>query len=292
LQSKGDLLLPAFYTCVKPMKQATMLYILPLLAGVSLLIPFLLFAGCTGQAPDSRLEGTGWTLTGYVTNGTPGQVPAGTSVTIDFGNGGSLTGSAGCNHYFASYEAKGTTIAISQAGSTLMYCTTPGVMEQESSYLSLLGQVKTFMVEGDRLVLADGKGIAILLFAKTVPPVPESFAGTNWTLESFHSSDAASSVISGTSISALFGDDGQVTGSAGCNSYFASYTLSGITLTIGEPGSTKKYCTTPEGVMPQENTYLANLGQARTFAIQGTRMSLADANGTTLLSFTKSALPE
>jgi hypothetical protein len=44
--------------------------------------------------------------------------------------------------------------------------------------------------------------------------------------------------------------------------------------------------------MPQENTYLANLGQARTFAIQGTRMSLADANGTTLLSFTKSALPE
>jgi heat shock protein HslJ len=164
-------------------------------------------------------------------------------------------------------------------------------MEQESSYLALLGPVKTFTVEGDRLVLADGNGIVILLFAKTVPPVPEPFAGTNWTLKSFYPSDAVSSVISGTSITALFGEDGQVTGSAGCNSYFASYTLTGITLTIGQPGSTKKYCTTQEGVMPQENTYLTNLSQARTFAIQGNRMSLADANGMTRLSFTKSVPP-
>ncbi len=273
------------------MTQAIIFRILPLLAVVSLLISILLFAGCTGPAPGSRLEGTGWTLTGYVNNGTPVQIPAGTSVTLDFGDRGSLTGSAGCNHYFASYEVKGTTIAIGQAGSTLMYCTGPGVMEQESSYLVLLGQVKTFTAEGDRLVLADGNGIPILLFAKTIPPVPEPFTGTNWTLESFYSSDAVSSVISGTSITAVFGEGGQMTGSAGCNSYFASYTLTGITLTIGQPGSTKKYCTSPEGVIPQENTYLTNLSQTRTFTIQGNRMSLADANGTTLLSFTKSVPP-
>jgi sorbitol-specific phosphotransferase system component IIBC len=48
------------------MKQTTMLRILPLLAGVSLLILFILFSGCTGQAPGSRLEGTGWTLTGML----------------------------------------------------------------------------------------------------------------------------------------------------------------------------------------------------------------------------------
>src|SRR4030042_5297218 len=99
--------------------------VLPFLAGAILLIPFLLAAGFTGQAPPGvQLNGTGWTLTGYVHDGTPVQVLNGTTVTLAFNDGGRITGSAGCNHYFASYEVKGTGITIGQAGSTEMYCTT------------------------------------------------------------------------------------------------------------------------------------------------------------------------
>ena len=276
--------------CMQHRKKTTTLRVLPFLAGAMILIPFLLFAGCTGQAPEQGLRGTGWTLTGYVYNSTPAQVMGGTTVTLDFGGDGRITGTAGCNHYFASYEIKGTAITIGQAGSTLMYCETPGVMDQESAYLTLLGLATTSTFQGDRLTLSDAKGTAILTFAKTVPPAQEPLIGTNWTLESFHIADAVSSVISGTTITAIYAADGSVSGSAGCNRYFASYNVTGTSLSIGPAGSTKMYCGTP-GVMQQESSYLTLLSQVTTFTIEGDRLSLADAKGSTILSFATSVLP-
>jgi len=272
---------------MKPIKKTTPLRVLPFLAGAMLLIPFLLFAGCTGQAPpDTRLNGSGWTLTGYVHNGTPAEALIGTTVTLDFGDDGHITGSAGCNHYFASYEVKGTTITIGQAGSTEMYCGTPGVMDQESAYLILLGQAKTIAIKGDKLTLSDAKGTAILTFAKTIPPAQEPLVGTTWTLESFHTADAVSSVLAGTTITAVFGADGSVSGSAGCNRYFASYNVTGTSLSISSVGSTKMACSAP-GVMQQEGTYLTLISQAKTVTIKGDRLGLADAKGAAILSFAK-----
>jgi heat shock protein HslJ len=272
---------------MQPEKKTTKLPLLPVLAGAMVLIPLLVVAGCTGQGPAGPgLNGTGWTLTGYVLNDTPVQALPTTTVTLDFGEDGKATGSAGCNHYFASYEVKGTSITIGQAGSTLMYCGEPGVMDQESTYLSLLGQAKSVAVADDRLTLSDAKGKVILMFTRTIPPAPQPLVGTNWTLESFHTADAVSSVISGTAINAVFGEDGKVSGSAGCNRYFAPYTESAPSLSIGPAGSTKMYCSEP-GVMQQESTYLSRLSQTKTFTIKGERLNLADGNGKTTLAFVK-----
>jgi len=261
--------------------------LLPVLAGM-ILIPLLVVAGCTGQAPAPRLEGTGWTLTGYAHNGTMTQPLSGTKVTLDFSNDGQISGTAGCNHYFAPYMLKGTAITIGLAGSTEMYCVTPGVMDQESTYLALLGQAKTTTITVDMLTLSDAKGSAILTYAKTLQPAPAPLVGTNWTLSSFHSADAVSSVIAGTTITAVFGDDGRVSGSGGCNRYFASYNITGTSLSISSVGSTKMYCGA-EGVMQQESTYLASLSKAMTFTIKGNQLSLADVKGSTILSFVKDA---
>jgi heat shock protein HslJ len=54
---------------------------------------------------------------------------------------------------------------------------------------------------------------------------------------------------------------------------------------IGSTGSTKMNCP-GQGIMLQEGTYLTSLGKTATFTITGNRLSLADANGATLLSFT------
>jgi heat shock protein HslJ len=276
---------------MEPIKKTKKLPLLPVLAGLIILIPLLVIAGCTGQAPaDSRLNGTGWTLTGYVYNGIPSQALTPIKVTLDFGNEGQITGSAGCNHYFASYELKGPAITIGQVGSTEMYCTTPGVMDQESAYLTLLNQAKTFSVEGDRLTVADAKGIIILSFTRTVPPVQEPLIGTNWSLDSFTTGDAVSSVLAGTSITAVFGAEGSVSGTAGCNRYFASYNVTGTSLSISSVGSTKMACGTP-GLMQQESMFLTDFGKTKSFTIKGDRLSLADAKGTTLLSFAKSGMP-
>jgi len=254
-----------------------------------LLLPFLFAAGCTGQ-PDVHLEGTRWTLTGYVEDGIPAQPLAGTRITLEFGTDNRIGGSAGCNLYFASYEVSGTGITIGQAGSTEMYCSTPGVMEQESTYLVLLSTVKSVTVDDNNLTLSDAQGTPVLSFAKIVPPLPEPLVGTTWRLESFHTADTVSSVISGTTITAVFEEDGRVTGSAGCNTYFARYNLTGNLLSISTIGTTKMHCSAP-GVMQQESTYLALLGKVTTFTIEGEHLSLSGAGGAPLLSFAKASLP-
>jgi heat shock protein HslJ len=274
---------------MEPLKKTGKLPLFPVLVSLMVLITVLIAAGCTGKSPVPSglpLDGTGWTLTGYVSNGTSLQLLNGTTVTMVFSDAGQITGSAGCNHYFARYEMKGTAVTIGQAGSTEMYCTAPGVMEQESTYLVLLGKAASVTAGDTSLTFTDAKGSPILSFARIVPPSPEPLVGTIWTLDSFYMADAVSSVIAGTSITAVFDKDGKVTGSAGCNRYFASYTITGTSMSIGSAGSTAMYCTSP-GVGQQESTYLASLGRAATFTITGNRLNLADTKGTTLLSFTK-----
>jgi heat shock protein HslJ len=275
---------------MQPITRTKKLPLLPVLAGAMILIPFILFTGCSGQADGPRLEGTGWTLTGYMHNGTIVPVIPGTTITLDFGTDGKISGSAGCNHYFASYEVKGKGIAIDQAGSTEMYCSAPGVMDQESTYLALLTRSKTIGVESEHLTLSGEQGVLILTFAKTIPPMQQPLVGTNWTLESFHTGDAVSSVLSGTKITAVFNKEGSITGSAGCNQYFASYNVTGTSLQVSQAGSTKMACSAP-GVMQQESSYLTLISNTKTFTIAGDRLTLADAKGAAMLSFLASDQP-
>lgn len=272
---------------MQSMKESRRIPHLPVLAGLMILIPLLVIAGCTGNVPapgGQVLNGTRWVLAGYLANGTLAPPLAGTTITLAF-TGTTIGGSAGCNHYFADYHIQGSSITIGPAGSTEMACMEPGVMEQESAYLSLIGRAARVAADHDTLTFTDSAGTTILSFTREVPPAPQPLVGTNWTLDSFYKGDAVSSVISGTSITAIFSDDGKVSGSAGCNRYFGSYTTTGSSLSIGSLGSTKMHCT-GEGIMLQEMQYLAALEKTGGFSIAGNRLSLADANGTTLLSFT------
>jgi heat shock protein HslJ len=116
-----------------------------------------------------------------------------------------------------------------------------------------------------------------------LPPRP--LVNTNWTLESFISGDAASSVIAGTRITAVFSDEGRLTGTAGCNQYFAAYTLDSSSLSISGVGSTKMYCTKPDGVMMQETTYLNALAAAKSYTLDKDRLTLLDANDRGILTY-------
>lgn len=264
---------------------------LPGIAGLMVLVPVLVAAACTGNTPalgGPSPDGTRWALTGYHSGGQLIAPLAGTTVTLEFSKDNSITGSAGCNRYLAGYVLKGTKITIGQAVSTEMYCMGSDVMEQEQAYLALLSQAASVTSGDDRLTFTDAQGTPILSFARIVPPAPEPLAGTNWTLDSFHTGDAVSSVISGTTITAVFDAEGRVSGSAGCNHFFGSYTVTGSSLAISSLGSTKMNCP-GRGIMLQEGTYLASLGRTAGFTIRGNRLSLSDANGTMLLSFTKGA---
>ena len=258
--------------------------VIPLLSGAGILVFFILAGGCTGQETVPGLNDNEWSLTGYVQNDTATPVLSATAVTLAFEKDGRITGRAGCNGYFASYTIQGSTLAIGQAGSTMMYCSEPGVMDQESTYLSLLSQATAFTVEGDSLFLVNAKGTKILSFAKVIPPEPKPLIGTNWSLESVHTAQAVSSVISDTTLTAVFDNNGRVSGSSGCNRYFAGYNFTGTTIFMSGTGSTKMACTGP-GVMDQESRFLHLLSVTRSYTIEGDQLSLLDENGRPVLTF-------
>ena len=80
-------------------------------------------------------------------------------LTITLGEDGRAYGSAGCNHWFASYRRDGDALRFEQPGATRKLCA-PALMEQEQRFLAALGQVQRWDVSGIgqlRLWPAEGK---------------------------------------------------------------------------------------------------------------------------------------
>ncbi len=231
------------------------------------------------QVPEP-LVGTQWQLTSFHDDrGGARSVLAGTEITATLDEAGNLAGSAGCNSYFATVEVSGNQFTIpGPVGSTLMACAEPeGIMDQESSYLAALQDVATYEIEGRSLTLFDAEGDPLLTFA-AIEPTP--LVGTSWTVIGYNNGrGGVTSVLAGTELTATFGADGQVTGSAGCNSYFAGYELDGQAISIGQAGITEMFCMEPDGVMDQEAEFMAALQRAATYTIEWDRLQLRDADG-------------
>jgi heat shock protein HslJ len=272
-----------FTTRLDPMK------VLPICVCL-FLVASLAVAGCVSEAPPAPagkavlgLPGTEWEL--ETISVTSVNLVEGTKITLIFDEE-SLGGTAGCNHYFGSYSLDENRISIGGIGSTLMYCGDPGVMEQESLYLSILGEAASVRIDGDKLTLFDAAGAECLIFIgmKEEPPVVSALPKTEWQLQTIGSKDGtASSVVSGTSVTLVFDDEG-VSGSAGCNRYFGSYTVHGNTISVGAIGSTKMHCG-EAGVMDQEQRYIATLAEIVSFGIDSDRLTLFDEQGNVRLVF-------
>ncbi len=98
-----------------------------------------------------------------------------------------------------------------------------------------------------------------------------------WTLSELN----GKSLVPGTGISALFTSDGKISGSAGCNQYFGTYSVSGNSITFPSPmGSTMKMCA--QAVMDQETAYLNALGEAKTYSIKADQLTLFGADKSNL----------
>jgi len=92
---------------------------------------------------------------------------------------------------------------------------------------------------------------------------------TTWVLVSYGEQENRHSVLEGTQITATFDStENQLSGSAGCNSYFGAYEVNGSKLSIPGPiAATEMACLEPEGAMDQEQEYLKTLQAAESFQI-------------------------
>ena len=190
-----------------------------------------------------------------------------------------MAGSTGCNRYSAPYSVDGDELQLDAAVSTRMACP-PALDALERSYLAALERVERWQVEREILSLSDGDGNELLRFRKIAGPVG------SWRATGILEGDAFKSLVAGTEITATFGGDGTLNGSAGCNRYQSRYIVDpGRKLTIEVPLATKSYCATPKGVMKQEQSFLTLLPRAFRFQVDGGMLELTNADGKRLVDF-------
>jgi heat shock protein HslJ/LysM repeat protein len=149
-----------------------------------------------------------------------------------------------------------------------------------------------------RLVIVDATGnypppceIAVRVANEKAVPTAQpcvDLRGKTWKLTSYWNGSAMKTVLAGTQITAIFGADGKVTGSAGCNTYYASYITSGDRgLSIGLPSGTRKTCAEPPTIMQQEIDYLSALQSASRYFVQGSELFIQNAAGYAVLGYVR-----
>lgn len=122
--------------------------------------------------------------------------------------------------------------------------------------LALLTIAGCQSVEGSRTSTLDGSGWELYAYRKTKP-------------------------IVGTTITANF-SDGEIRGTAGCNSYSGSYTTDGAKIEFGELGWTAMACLDPPGVMEQETLVMDFLINAERFELEEDRLTIYHTDGEAL----------
>jgi heat shock protein HslJ len=213
----------------------------------------------------------------------------GTEITAIFDEGGTLSGSAGCNNYSAAYVVEGDQLTIGPAITTRMFCNDPeGIMDQEMQYLAALGMASAYQFEDDRLILLDSEGRRVVNYQ---PAKTFALTETIWHLQAYsEGEDAISSTIEGTDLTAIFNEDGNLTGTAGCNNFSGAYEVEGDKIKIELGPLTMMFCEEPEGTMDQETAYLEALESATNFKILGDVLVLKNDAGQEVLSYQASDL--
>lgn len=240
----------------------------------------VVLAACSSSTPAAprdpgapELAGSAWTVT--TINGTASLTDA--RPTMAFADG-RATGLASCNRYSAGYTQDGAGLAFDQVASTAMACSPEAVMTQEQAFTEALGKVAGLRPAGDGLELVDASGRPLLTLAPVAPVADRPLEGTVWQLSGIRDGEAVASPVAGTTVTMQL-SGGRLTGKA-CNNFHGPVRVDGESFAAGPLASTKMACADAENA--QETTVLAALEAAKTFAIEGDRLTLATAEGSGL----------
>ena len=108
---------------------------------------------------------------------------------------------------------------------------------------------------------------------------PTALEGESWILTQMLTAGGQTEVVQ-TGVSAQF-DGSTISGTAGCNTYNASYEADGSEISFGPIAATKKIC--PEDEQSTEDRYLQLLAEIGTFEVSGRSMSMNAQDGTPVL---------
>lgn len=125
---------------------------------------------------------------------------------------------------------------------------------------------------------SSGAGVSGTTFNPGVPTATFiSLADSRWQLQRYGLRGAEKSVMPGSNVSAVFGSDGRISGSGGCNNYFGKYSAgTDGSISIGQVGRTKRYCS--GGLSDQEEDYFELLQSVTAYGIDNNGLSLYNNN--------------
>jgi heat shock protein HslJ len=242
----------------------------------------LVLAACATSNGQQEVELTGkvWVLTELLGN----PPVAGTGISALFSTDGKVGGSAGCNRYNGAYTVSGDQITFSSPMATTMMMCEQAAMDQESAYLQVMGEAKTFTVKADQLTLSDGEGTKLVVYQAQ----SQDLASTGWEATMYNNGNqAVVGVLEGTILTADFMEDGSISGNSGCNNFTGGYKVEGDQITIGPLASTMMNCSDPEGIMDQEANYLKTLQSAASYQVEGNVLELRTKDGELSVLFNK-----
>lgn len=107
-----------------------------------------------------------------------------------------------------------------------------------------------------------------------------------WVLQSYSTRTGGSqSPLSGTELTARFGADGSLSGSAGCNTYSGGFMAFDQTLRMSDLTTSRLLCAEPDGIMEQEGTFMSLMQQASKMVISAGQLEVFDSQGNRVLVF-------
>jgi heat shock protein HslJ len=245
---------------------------------IVMLLTAVLCLFVTGCAPIGQggtptvLDNTSWVLERL--HGQP--VIQGRRLTLNFEKN-KINGSTGCNSYSGSYTGKNDgTWHTEEISATEMACSPSQVMVQEEQFFDALKTATAYEIINEKLTLKSGEGQALAVF--TVPSL--GLQGTSWLVTEYNSGAGLTSIISGSTVTAIFGADSRVSGSAGCNRYFGAYTstVAKRNINIVQVGLTRMMCQ-PADAMVQEGNFIKALKATTSYQIAGQHLTLSKADG-------------
>jgi heat shock protein HslJ len=205
-----------------------------------------------------------------------GQLPlAGSTVTLQFGEDGSASGTDGCNRYTTTYTASRSSISFEPAASTMMACP-EAVATQAARVLwrHWAQRIVTNCAAVNSSCLDGTKVLATFVAAK------EDLAGTTWLVTGYNNGrEAVVSPLLGADIIVNIDDANLISGNAGCNDFFAQ--VQAATNGIHRDRRRRRHAAHLHKSSRRHGTggeFFAALESAATFSVEGDFIELRNAD--------------
>ncbi|OON75617.1 META domain-containing protein [Streptomyces tsukubensis] len=248
---------------------------LSVLAGCGVLVACGTDSGSGGSGSvETRLPVTGvrWNVDRVTADGTRSTAPAGAHV--EFGKNGRVTGNLGCNRFSSGADLREDSVRIQRATLTKVACDKKTMRFEKALGSALTGTLKAKVGKG-RLTLTTAKGDTVDLTSEHPAPL----TGTTWRVTALVDKEKVTALPDSVDGKArlVFGKDGTVRGSLGCNRVTAKARIHDGHITLGKPVTTRMMCTGDR--MATERALLALFDSTVSYDLSHRGLSLKAENG-------------